>query len=95
MQELVVRYQRRFNRPTQLDESRVYLRIVGWEGRLLGVHLNERPISMDGVSRDLDADVTSLLQAHNLLEVSLSGTASTVPRLSGEVTLAIEDRSFT
>lgn len=92
---VVARYSRRFNRPSRLHDARVYLRIAGWQGEMTSLSLNAMQIPLNVADRLIQVDVTSLLQPHNELIVVLSGTDQTPARLSGEVTLGIEDRSVT
>ncbi len=88
---VVARYDRSFNRPSRLDDARVYLRIAGWQGKLNSLSLNEIMIPVGESSTQVDVEITSLLQAHNQLSVTIAGTAIQPPRLSGEVTLGIEE----
>jgi len=90
--EVLAHYQRRFNRPSGLYDARVYLRITGWQGHLTSLSLNGTRITADECSDRIDVEVTPLLQAHNQLLVTLSGKPGMLPRLSGEVTLGIEER---
>ncbi|QDT02613.1 hypothetical protein K227x_09910 [Rubripirellula lacrimiformis] len=88
----VVDYERRFNSPTGLDATvRVYLRIDGWEGELVDVHLNDRSLVSDVDSLQLRIDITDWVLSANRLVIRLNANDQiTDPRLSGEVTLAIE-----
>ena len=62
-----VRLDRRFNRPTSLDNgARVLLRLTSDHTRV-GAQLNEAPLAFDGPT----ADLTGLLQAGNTLTVTL------------------------
>ena len=87
----VAHYRRRFNRPSGLDDARVFLRITGWHGRLKSLSLNQTPIPVEASATGVNTDVTSLLQPHNELVVSLLGTPAGLPRLSGEVSLGIDE----
>ena len=93
--DLVADYRRRFNRPSRIQNARVFLQIASWEGRLTALSLNGAPIPVDGSETCVNTDITSLIQSHNELLVTLSGTAGTPPRLSGEVSLGIEDEPTT
>ena len=85
------RYRRRFNRPTQLQEARVYLRITGWQGHLVSLTLNQRPLPIGQGDGQVDTEITSLLRPHNEIEVTLSSIGLAEPCLNGEVVLAIEE----
>jgi hypothetical protein len=89
----VARYDRNFNRPSGLDDSRVYLRITGWQGTLTSLILNQTSVPLDAEWTQIDLEIASLLESHNQLSVTLRGTPAQPPRLSGEVTLAIDDSS--
>ena len=89
--ELVAHYRRSFHRPTGLGMSSVYLNISGWHGRLVVLSLNAKPLPLVDGQTHIRVEVQSLLQAHNQLRISLTGTMETPPRLSGEVTLEILD----
>lgn len=83
-------YRRTFNRPSGLElSSRVYLRVAGWHGALESARVNETvlPTGAD----HLDAEVTALLRPHNQVVITLSSQPGQTARLSGEVTLAIDD----
>jgi hypothetical protein len=83
-------YCRSFNMPPGLEPfTRVYLRVDAWQGTLESVTLNAVPLPA-GPTR-VEADITSLLQPHNQIAIALSGRAGQSVRLSGEVTLAIDD----
>ncbi len=82
-------YQRKFNRPTGLtDSSRVWLKISGWSGSLAEVQINGQRLTAG--ARPWRADVTAAIGLHNQLEIRLAANESGLPRLTGEVTLAIE-----
>ena len=89
----VARYERNFNRPSGLADSRVYLRITGWQGKLTSLSVNQKIVSLGVDCSQIDLEITSLLESHNQLSVTLCGTPAQPPRLSGEVTLAIDDSS--
>ena len=69
--------------------SRVFLRVDGWEGRLESVKMNGVAVAF--AKTDINADVTDQLQPHNQLELKLSGVSGQAARLSGEVSLAIDE----
>lgn len=88
--DATVLFRRRFNLPSGLQpSSRVRLRVDGWLGHLESITVNDSPLDAD--SARIDADITDVLQAHNQILVRLRGTTIDPARLSGEVTLAIED----
>ncbi len=88
--ELTLYYRRSFNRPSGLQSSsRVYLRVDGWEGHLDSATLNGSPLEV-GHSK-MNVDITNLLESHNEIELRLTSPAGQAARLSGEVTLAIDD----
>ena len=93
--ELVAHYGRRFNCPSRLKDASVHLRITGWRGRLTSLMINETPIPVSESSTSINVEVTPLLQTHNQLLVTLTGTPGTPPCLSGEVTLGIQERPTT
>jgi hypothetical protein len=83
-------YRRSFNIPSGLrDSSRVYLRVDGWEGCLESATLNGSPLDV-GQSK-INAEITDLLKPNNQITISLTGRGGQPARLSGEVTLAIDD----
>jgi len=84
-------YRRNFNVPSGLQpSSRVYLRVDGWEGHLDSATLNGSPLEV-GHATKLNADITKLLESHNEIELHLTSPPGQAARLSGEVTLAIDD----
>ena len=84
-------YRRSFNLPSGLQaSSRVYLRVDGWEGYLDSATLNGSALEV-GRATKLNADITSLLESHNEIELRLASPPGQAARLSGEVTLAIDD----
>jgi hypothetical protein len=83
-------YRRSFNTPSGLsDSSRVYLRVDGWEGCLEFATLNGSPLVV-GKSK-INAEITDLLKPNNQITISLADRGGQPARLSGEVTLAIDD----
>ncbi len=89
-----VEYERRFNRPTGIDvETRVWLDVGGWSGRLCEVRLNDEPLELG--RPPFRVDVTDKIAAHNRLFVSLERSGNEPPRLSGEIRLLIEERPDT
>jgi hypothetical protein len=85
-----VEYRRRFNLPSGLDgNARVHLRVESWVGQLLQISLNGT--SLQAGNSSADVDVTDLLQRQNELFIRLSGRPGHPTRLSGPVTLAIEE----
>lgn len=92
--EWVACYHRRFNCPSRLQDVRVYLRITGWQGQMTSLCLNAVPIPVNETCHAIDVEVTALLRSHNELVITLSGTNQLTPRLSGEVSLGIDDRSL-
>lgn len=83
-------YQRRFNRPTGLQPgTRVAMRITDWSGELQSLSLNGRELPVGPAP--LEVDLSDQLQPHNRLELSLSPDSDAAPRLSGEVTLVIDE----
>jgi hypothetical protein len=83
-------YRRSFNIPSGLrDSSRIYLRVDGWEGCLESATLNGSPLDI-GKSK-INAEITDLLKPNNQITISLTGSGGQPARLSGEVTLAIDD----
>lgn len=82
-------YARKFNRPSGLDpDTRVALRIGDWQGSLDEVTLNGHPLPLG--SPPLEIDVTGSLESHNRVEIRLSVSDDTTPRLTGEITLGID-----
>jgi hypothetical protein len=87
----VLCYSRGFNLPTGLRPgSRVYLRIDRWEGRLESVTVNDSGVEREGFELAA-AEITQLLQPHNQVTVRLAGLPGRRARLSGAVTLLIDD----
>lgn len=83
-------YRRRFNQPTGLGESScLSLRITGWEGTLESVTINAAHLETGETT--IDAVITELVERHNQITVTLLRTETEGARLSGEVSLAIED----
>lgn len=90
-EELTVYYRRSFNLPSGLQpSSRVYLRVDGWEGQLETATLNGSALET-GHSAKIDADISHLLEPHNEIELRLVSSPGQTARLSGEVTLAIDE----
>lgn len=90
-EERTFSYRRSFNLPSGLQpSSRVYLCVDGWEGHLDSVALNGSALEVT-CSTKLSADITNLLESHNEIELRLTSAPGQVARLSGEVTLAIDD----
>lgn len=89
--ELTFSYRRSFNLPSGLQaSSRVYLRVDGWEGHLDSATLNGSQLEV-GQSAKINADITNLLAPHNEIALRLTSLPGQAARLSGEVTLAIDD----
>lgn len=83
-------YRRSFNLPSGLaDSSRVYLRVDGWQGSLVSATLNDAPLPFG--PNNIDAEITSWLRPHNKITITLAGGPGQKVRLSGEVSLAIDD----
>ena len=83
-------YRRGFNLPSGLTpSSRVLLRVDGWDGQLESITVNGSPL--ETLSAKIDADITDLLRPHNEILVRLSDAAAAPARMSGEVTLAIQE----
>lgn len=90
-EELTFYYRRSFNLPSGLQpSSRVYVRVDGWEGRLDSAAINGFPLDV-GRCDKIDADITNWLASHNEIELRLTSSPGQAARLSGEVTLAIDD----
>ena len=83
-------YRRNFNLPSGLQESsRVFLRVDGWQGRIESAELNGTPLDVsDG---NINVDITSFLEPQNQIRLRLTNGPGQAARLSGEVTLAIDD----
>ena len=87
-------YRRRFNLPSGLKPtSRVRLCVDGWQGRLESISING--VALEIGESIVNAEITALLEPHNQNLVRLGGRADQPARLSGEVTLAIEDLPIT
>lgn len=83
-------YRRSFNRPSGLTTAtRVWLIVSGWDGALAELSLNDQPLSACGPP--LRIEVTAAIAARNGLQVTLVADECGPPRLTGEVTLAIEE----
>lgn len=86
-----VRYSRKFNTPTGLlPQTRVHLRISGWQGRCSVLMVNGRAFPVDEVVAPCQFDVTDVLSLHNEVAIVLTEFQKTHPRLCGEVVLLIE-----
>jgi hypothetical protein len=88
-------YRRKFNCPTSLSATRVYLNISEWQGDLVGVKLNGDEVNQVVTSSGFREEITSLLRSHNELVVYLAAPPEQQPRLSGEVSLMIDDSPTT
>ncbi len=87
--QAIVWYRRNFNRPTGLQsQDRVYLKVTSWTGSLQSVQLNDQPIAVG--APPLEVDITSRLAPHNVVCLTFRSAADEMPRLSGEVSLAID-----
>ena len=83
-------YRRSFNVPSGLRaSSRVYLRVDGWQGRLASAIFNGSPLDIG--DSEINTLITHLLEPRNQITLCLVGLSGRAARLSGEVTLAIED----
>ena len=88
--ETTVQYRRRFHLPAGLQSSsRVFLRVEGWEGQLESITMNGAALALE--KNDINADITAQLQPHNHVEITLSSIPGQSARLSGEVSLAIDE----
>ncbi len=89
--EMTFSYRRSFNLPSGLQtSSRVYLRVDGWEGHLDSASLNGSALDVRHATK-INADITNLLASHNEIALRLTSLPGQAARLSGEVTLAIDD----
>ena len=86
-----VTYRRRFNRPTGLvPDTAIRLRISGWAGELTALSLNDQSLPVGAAP--LEVDLSGRLEPHNSLQLTLApGPDGAPPRLSGEVTLVIDE----
>jgi hypothetical protein len=87
----VLVYRRKFNRPTKLSNARVYLSISEWRGQLESVMLNGDAVPCDASWTCFRQEITSRLKLHNELVIRLAQAPESAPRLSGEVSLVIEE----
>lgn len=86
-------YTRKFNATPPVLRSTVILKLLGYNGRLTEICLNQTSIPIDRESATIaTSDLTDLLQAHNRINVSLVRSNGVSPRLTGEVILEISDR---
>lgn len=89
-------YTRSFNCPTSLAaDTRLWLRIDGWEGTLGRLTVNDVELAV-GDDSAIRIDIRNVLQAANKLSVTLNCTKRNAdspapPRLTGAVSLEIED----
>ena len=85
-----VRYQRKFNQPTGLDEhSRVWLFVESCVGNICRVAVNAQAVKPSQCP--MRVNITSFLDRHNQIEIDIEATDSVWPRISGHVMLEIED----
>ncbi|WP_146521417.1 hypothetical protein [Stieleria varia] len=86
-------YQRSFNCPTGIDQSRVQVDIESWDGSMIGILLNEISLTLPSqpISCPLSFDVTDHLQPHNTLVIELQPKEKEhgCVGLTGEVSLKI------
>lgn len=84
-------YHRNFNKPSGLGSScKVFLCINEWTGQLESVSVNQQPVDSN-LGQPIKADITQRLQSHNKVELVLRSLPGQPVRLSGEVTLAIDE----
>ncbi|TWU57388.1 hypothetical protein [Rubripirellula reticaptiva] len=88
------RYERNFNSPTGLGaNARVYLRVEAWDGDLASIQIGEEVATENFVGAKTEIDITEILRPSNTLVITLLSTQHSEPRLSGAVTIAIDDPS--
>lgn len=91
----MVRFSRRFNRPSNLEsDDRVYLALDGVGGRA-EVLVNQQPVgSIESSANSGRCEITPQLQLHNLLEVNVfwQGTATDRGGLWGPIAIEIFER---
>ncbi|MGB7326277.1 MAG: hypothetical protein WBD31_15495 [Rubripirellula sp.] len=86
------RYERNFNSPTGLDASaKVYLQIEAWDGDLVSIHIGDDVAAENLDLAKAEIDITEILRPSNALVITLRSTANSEPRLSGAVTIAIDN----
>ena len=81
-------YCRRFHRPTNLADQRVFVAIEQWKGELNGLEINDQLVEFGSTSGRVD--VTDHLNQFNELKIKIIAIDDCQPQLLGPVTIEIE-----